>query len=854
MIVKNEAPVIRRCLDSVRPLIDYWVIVDTGSSDGTQAVIREHLRDLPGELHERPWRDFAHNRSEALALARPHGDYSLIIDADDHLEIPAGFVLPALDADAYSLDIHFGGTRYQRVQLVRNTLPWCYRGVLHEFLDCKGARPAGHLGLIMHCNHDGARRRDPQTYRRDAAVLDAALRQESDPFLRARYTFYLAQSYRDCGAAAEAQACYLRRAELGYWDQEVYISLYQAGKLAVTLGQPLDAVLAWCLRASDLVPSRAEALHWASLQCRLAGRNQAGYQLAQRGLALAVPGDGLFVEPWIYQYGLLDEYAVNAYWAGQYQDSLGACLKILAHPACPEDQRARIAANAEFALQRLSAPVSPVARGWRAAADAGALAAAPRQLHSVLPRTPRVLIAILAKQKEPMLPLYLRCIEALDYPKSAIVLYIRTNNNTDRTREILSEWVERVRGQYAEIVMDDRDVVERVERYGVHEWNAERFRVLAAIRQHSLDQALAQGCDYYFTADVDNFVRPGTLRELLALGLPIVAPLLRSVDGGSRYSNYHADIDANGYFQDCPQYEWILGQQLSGVLEVPVVHCTYLIRSDVIPMLRYDDGSDRYEYVVFADSARRAGIPQYFDNRQVYGYLTLESDAAAAARAEALLRERAAPAGDPLAAVQQRFAAIYRNNEWGYGSGVGSLPENTRGYITFVQDFLASLQIASVVDFGCGDWQFSRLIDWQGARYLGLDVVSEVIEANLRTHARPGVDFAVYQTPAQIPECDLLLCKDVLQHLPNALVREYLALFKQRARYLLITNDDQPPESVNAEIEAGGWRPLRLDLAPFHEASVVVYEWTVQSGGWVPTHKACCLIEGRQTLLPNVSA
>lgn len=95
MIVKDEAPVICRCLDSVRPIIDHWVIVDTGSSDGTQDIIRAHLRDIPGSLYERSWRDFATNRSEALALARPNGDYTLIIDADDELEIQKDFVIPA---------------------------------------------------------------------------------------------------------------------------------------------------------------------------------------------------------------------------------------------------------------------------------------------------------------------------------------------------------------------------------------------------------------------------------------------------------------------------------------------------------------------------------------------------------------------------------------------------------------------------------------------------------------------------------------------------------------------------------------------------------------------------------------
>ena len=136
MIVKDEASVIARCLCSVRPLIDYWIIIDTGSTDDTQDIIRNVLQDIPGELHRRPWVDFANNRSEALRLARPHGDYTLIVDADDVLELPAEFKVPQLTADSYLIEIHHKELHHWRTQIVRNGLPWRYEGVLHEFLSC----------------------------------------------------------------------------------------------------------------------------------------------------------------------------------------------------------------------------------------------------------------------------------------------------------------------------------------------------------------------------------------------------------------------------------------------------------------------------------------------------------------------------------------------------------------------------------------------------------------------------------------------------------------------------------------------------------------------------------------------
>jgi len=351
MIVKNEAHVIARCLDSVRPLITSWCIVDTGSTDGTQELVRKELADLPGDLYERPWKDFGHNRSEAIDLARGRADYDLVMDADDLLVIPDGFVMPRLTADSYEIRVEDSGTSYYRVHLFRGDLDFHYVGVLHEVIMSGPGRTLGRLdGITYRRAYDGARSADPDKFRKDAAVLKKALQADPD---NARYAFYLAQSWRDAGELAKAAAAYERRAAMGGWPEEIWYSLYERARLADRLGEDDDAVIAHHLRAFETRPQRAEALCDLARALRLRDRPATAYPFACAASGIPRPDDILFVEDDVYTWRALDEFAVAAYYVGRFQEGFAANQRLLSEKALPARDRPRVWDNLELCRNEL---------------------------------------------------------------------------------------------------------------------------------------------------------------------------------------------------------------------------------------------------------------------------------------------------------------------------------------------------------------------------------------------------------------------------------------------------------------------------------------------------------------------
>ncbi len=352
MIVRNEAHIVGEVLDAVAPYVSSWVIVDTGSDDGTQDAIRSHMRTLgiPGELHEREWRNFGHNRTEALELARGHADYIWVMDADDMVVGTLDF--SGLTADCYLLR-YGSGFSYWRRQIFRSGLRWRYEGVVHEYAVCDDPATDARLDgdYYIDSRRLGGRNLDPKKYERDRDLLLAEVARNPDD---ARSVFYLAQSYYDAGDPANALEWYRRRAGMGGWDEEVYYALFRCGECQVLLGAPWSEIQDAYLRAWETRPVRAEPLHALARQYRIEGRHQLGYLFAERAASIPLPADdALFVGADVYDWRALDEQAICAYWIGKYMESFALCRVLLASPSLPDDERERVAENRDFAVPPL---------------------------------------------------------------------------------------------------------------------------------------------------------------------------------------------------------------------------------------------------------------------------------------------------------------------------------------------------------------------------------------------------------------------------------------------------------------------------------------------------------------------
>ena len=150
MIVKNESRIIKRLLETVSTIIDYYVICDTGSSDNTPQIITDFFTEkgIQGEVIYEPFKNFGYNRTFSLTAARGKATYALLVDADMKLVIEPQFDKQLLTCDSYTIIQKGGSLSYYNTRLIKlNCAAKCV-GPTHEYYDMPSGSSSGKLDFM----------------------------------------------------------------------------------------------------------------------------------------------------------------------------------------------------------------------------------------------------------------------------------------------------------------------------------------------------------------------------------------------------------------------------------------------------------------------------------------------------------------------------------------------------------------------------------------------------------------------------------------------------------------------------------------------------------------------------------
>jgi SAM-dependent methyltransferase len=169
--------------------------------------------------------------------------------------------------------------------------------------------------------------------------------------------------------------------------------------------------------------------------------------------------------------------------------------------------------------------------------------------------------------------------------------------------------------------------------------------------------------------------------------------------------------------------------------------------------------------------------------------------------------------------LETRFTEIYHNNTWNNSesiSGRGSTLVRTEVIMTNLPPLLRELRATTLLDAACGDFNWMQHMALEDIKYIGVDIVRQLIERNQGLYTNAQRTFLTCDiSQDRLPTADLILCRDCLIHLSFKRIRRTLSNFKRSgAKYLLCTTHNLISENVDCP--DGDWRSINLEIAPFN--------------------------------------
>ena len=351
IIVKNESHCILNMLNSdVKNVYDMVVIADTGSTDGTQDLIRKwgEENNIPTYVYDRPFDNFCNSRNFAMEMARQMVDkqgwkreecWTGWVDADETLIMNKSFNKQKLDKDLYMINTFIGNMKYTRNTFGRCSKPFRWYGPVHEFIMCDDQNITSGLidGLHVDVKMIGSSWQGniADKYKKHAALLENYIDNEDR---NSRWVFYTAQSYHDSATLAdnrEENEERLRRSMKYYkervnrldgYEEERFYSQYRIGTIMKIMEMPWSEVHQTLMKAHAMDPLRAEPIKMIiDHYCSVGEWNMA--YIYSKFARMTFHGNNpyptrlLFVDESLYNWKMLDIHAATCAYTGRKEEA-----------------------------------------------------------------------------------------------------------------------------------------------------------------------------------------------------------------------------------------------------------------------------------------------------------------------------------------------------------------------------------------------------------------------------------------------------------------------------------------------------------------------------------------------------
>lgn len=350
MIVKNEAHIILETLGTLLPYVDYFVINDTGSTDGTQQVIYDFFNkhNIKGEVIDHEFRtctchmedkykksiysEFFHfgwNRTYSLQKCVGKSDYIFIMDADDLLVGNPDF--SNLTADKYNLNFGENFT-YYRPLIIKNDpkFNWCFKEPLHEYLTNKNKITVNDQ-ILPNCHivsrSLGARGKDPNKFVNDANVFEKYIIAKPK---NGRSYFYCANSYFDGKQYLKAIEFYNKRIAIGGWYEETVYSHIKICMAHIHLNSDYKLIKKAALDSYKYCNKRSESL-FSLIEYALNHQEyEDAYKYASIGITIPLPKDlTLFIHNDVYNWKMMFVLCSAAFYVNKFIEAATLATKLL---------------------------------------------------------------------------------------------------------------------------------------------------------------------------------------------------------------------------------------------------------------------------------------------------------------------------------------------------------------------------------------------------------------------------------------------------------------------------------------------------------------------------------------------